>query len=284
MTTTYQLLPPLATDDLERLRASIRERGVEMPIVVDEDGNILDGHTRSGIAAEFGIDCPRIVRAGLSEHEKRLLAVTLNLARRQLTDAQKVLLGRTIEPDVAARSAERQREIGKAPTDPLWTSVQKGTTRDEVARTVGLSSGRTYERQRQVVEQIEDEPDGPQLIADMERGDLTIREASDELRARRDAEVRHQARAEQAMSHDLLSIVIPPGGRTEQSALRAAFTTATASTRKNLISLKADRVADVLDGGDADRARRFLDDLDMWSGQLRSALGRGLRLVEREGA
>ena len=143
----------------------------------NEEGNILDGHARSAIAAELGIDCPRIVKAGLSEHEKRLLAVTLNLARRQLTDAQKVLLGRTIEPDVAARSAERQRELGKTAGEPLATTVAKGRTVDEVAMTVGLGSGRTYERHRQVVEAVKDEPDGPLLFADMERGDLIIREA-----------------------------------------------------------------------------------------------------------
>jgi len=50
-------------------------------------------------------------------------------------------------------------------------------TRDEVAKAVGIGSGRTFERHVAVVEQIEAEPDGPLLISDMERGDLTIREA-----------------------------------------------------------------------------------------------------------
>jgi len=120
----------------------------------------------------------RIVKAGLSEHDKRLLAVELNLARRQLTDAQKVLLGRQIEPDVSARSRERQgTRTDLQPGGQVSTMFGGEKTRDEVAKAVGIGSGRTYERQRQVVEQIEAEPDGPLLIADMERGDLTIREA-----------------------------------------------------------------------------------------------------------
>ncbi len=39
-----------------------------------------------------------------------------------------------------------------------------GKTRDETARTVGIGSGRTYERQKAVIAQLKDEDDGDQLI------------------------------------------------------------------------------------------------------------------------
>ena len=61
------------------------------------------------------------------------------------------------------------------PPTPLGTVVPNGErTRDEVARTVGLRRGRTFERHRQVIAAVKDEPDAEALIADMERGDLTI--------------------------------------------------------------------------------------------------------------
>jgi len=147
---------------------------------VGEDGNILDGHTRSAIAAELGIDCPRIVKTGLTEHEKRIYSVEINLARRHATADQKAVAGRKIEADIAARAKARMALAGErsAPGKPA-TDVAPfvaARTTDEVARTVGLGSGRTYERQRQVIAQIEDEPDGEQLIANVERGDLTIRD------------------------------------------------------------------------------------------------------------
>ena len=104
----YQLLPALAADDFERLKSDIAERGVLVPIEVDESGNVLDGHHRKRIADELGIDCPTVTRIGMAEHEKRLHAVALNLARRHLTDAQKVALGMTIEPDVAEEARRRQ--------------------------------------------------------------------------------------------------------------------------------------------------------------------------------
>ncbi|MBA2520000.1 MAG: hypothetical protein H0V24_10065, partial [Chloroflexia bacterium] len=36
------------------------------------------------------------------------MAMRLNVARRQLTDAQKVVLGRQIEPDIAAITKQRK--------------------------------------------------------------------------------------------------------------------------------------------------------------------------------
>ncbi len=56
-------------------------------------------------------------------------------------------------------------------------------TRDEVARTVGIGSGRTYERVRKVIEQAEEE--APELVERMEAGELSAREARTDLRRRK---------------------------------------------------------------------------------------------------
>lgn len=86
----YQLLPPLADDDFEALKADIAKNGVVVPVETDEDGNILDGHHRVAICKMLGIaDWPRFVRKGLSEDEKRTFARSLNLARRHLSTGQK---------------------------------------------------------------------------------------------------------------------------------------------------------------------------------------------------
>lgn len=79
-----------------------------VPVVVDEAGEIIDGHHRAMIADSLGVEYPTRVMPGLSAHEKRVLAVSLNVDRRHLTDAQKVLLGKKIEPDVVAMAKERQ--------------------------------------------------------------------------------------------------------------------------------------------------------------------------------
>lgn len=46
MTPPFQILPELNADDFNRLKSSIQARGVEVPVVVDEDGEIIDGHNR----------------------------------------------------------------------------------------------------------------------------------------------------------------------------------------------------------------------------------------------
>lgn len=108
------------------------------------------------------ISMAAVVKAGLAPYDKRLLAVELNLARRQLTDGQKTLVGKTIEPDLAEQAAQRER-IGKR-VDPVDNCPQ-GTTRDEVASRVGLGCGRTYERHKRVLDELAAEPDGALLSA-----------------------------------------------------------------------------------------------------------------------
>ncbi len=87
----YQLLPELPPDEYQALKADIAARGVLVPIEVDEQGTILDGHTRFRAWCELAKNEPPpvIVRPGLSEEEKRLHARRANLLRRHLTSQQK---------------------------------------------------------------------------------------------------------------------------------------------------------------------------------------------------
>lgn len=176
-----QLLPDLSPEDFARLRDDIAERGVLVPIEVDEDGTVLDGHHRQRIATELGIDCPRVVRSGMAIHEKRLHAVALNLARRHLTEAQKVLVGRRIEPDVAERARHRQEALGRErggrgdPVGQLSPRVEADRTRDEVAAAVGLGSGKTFDRAKKTVAEIERL--APEVLSAMEDGTVDMAEA-----------------------------------------------------------------------------------------------------------
>jgi len=52
----YQLLPELPPEQFEALKADIAERGVVVPMVVDEFGAILDGHNRARACRELGIN------------------------------------------------------------------------------------------------------------------------------------------------------------------------------------------------------------------------------------
>lgn len=85
----YQFMPDLTPEEYEALKADIAERGVLVPIELDEEGNVLDGHHRLRACEELGItDYPTVTREGMTEDEKVAHAYRLNVARRHLTTEQ----------------------------------------------------------------------------------------------------------------------------------------------------------------------------------------------------
>lgn len=86
----YQIMPALGDEEYKELKEDIARRGVMVPIEFDEHGNVLDGHHRLAICAELGIkDYPKVIRAGMTEEEKRIHARKLNMARRHLSQEQR---------------------------------------------------------------------------------------------------------------------------------------------------------------------------------------------------
>ena len=78
------VLPPLKQSEQEALAADIKANGVLHPVVIDEYGNILDGHHRYAIDR----NAPTRVVSGLSPDEKVAYTIRANLARRNLSSDQ----------------------------------------------------------------------------------------------------------------------------------------------------------------------------------------------------
>lgn len=112
------LLPPLKTSEREALAADIKANGVLHPVVIDEDGNILDGHHRYAIDR----NAPTRVVEGLSDEEKQAYTIRANLARRNLS----------LEQTKAVE--KRQREIAKK----LRESDAKRWTQQAVGALLGV--------------------------------------------------------------------------------------------------------------------------------------------------
>lgn len=108
--TPYQLLPPLTDEEYDALKESIRSQGVLIPVEMDEEGNILDGHHRVRIAQELGVEYEVNVRSGLDEREKRSLSRTLNTQRRHLSQAQKRMV---IADELRENPSESNNAIAK---------------------------------------------------------------------------------------------------------------------------------------------------------------------------
>jgi ParB-like chromosome segregation protein Spo0J len=110
-TEPYQVMPPLAEPEYEALKASIAA-GYDpaRPIVVDENGTILDGHHRQQACAELGITPPAVTLPGLTEDQKHDYALRANLAQRHLNQEQKREL---IRAELDRGPDRSDREIGR---------------------------------------------------------------------------------------------------------------------------------------------------------------------------
>ena len=79
---TTNLLPDLTPWEYDALKASIRRWKVILPVVKDENGDIIDGYQRVRVCNELGItDYPVLTLAGLSDDEKRDHAYVLDVIR-----------------------------------------------------------------------------------------------------------------------------------------------------------------------------------------------------------
>lgn len=170
------------------------------------------------LAAELGMPCPQgPCPPGLNEHQKRILAADLNVARRHLTDGQKVLLGRQIEDDIAAEGRRRMAEAGakaspgKPGTNGPPLEVQR--TRDEVAAKVKLGSGRKYDRAKKDLAKVEEH--APEYLPALETGAVDLRDVRREIRRREKrekvAEISSRDVPEQTGAYTVI-YADPPGG------------------------------------------------------------------------
>lgn len=117
--TTYKvpfekLLPRLTEEELKELRADIEANGVTVPIVVTDEGEVLDGHHRLMIAVELGLtEIPIEVLKGLTADQKRQRGLALNLRRRHLNREQKCeLIATQLKADTSRSNNQIAKELG----------------------------------------------------------------------------------------------------------------------------------------------------------------------------
>jgi len=105
----FQPMPRLSVDQYCSLRDEIVLHGVLVPVVQDQHGRVIDGHNRTEIAAELGIDYP-VEMMTVTDAEAEDLAVTLNCARRHLSREQ---TRQVIAGEIARRPDDSDRAIAR---------------------------------------------------------------------------------------------------------------------------------------------------------------------------
>jgi len=132
-TEPMQLFPALDRTTEVALRASIEKWGVLVPIAMDQHGRIIDGHHRSRIADEMGVDYQVITHDIANDADAEELARTLNMDRRHLEPEQRRELVAHLRGE-----GHSYRAIGEA----------LGVSKDTVQRDASTVSDETVEPDR----------------------------------------------------------------------------------------------------------------------------------------
>ncbi len=148
-------IPPLTDDEFKRLEQSILNEGCRDALVLW--GNILiDGHNRYKICTKYGIHYDTKQLEFKSRDEVLLWIMSNQLARRNLSDFQRVELVRKCEDAVKAQAEQRRFSTLKQNQDtdkekfPERCKTEK-QSRDELGAMAGVS-GKTYEHATAVLD------------------------------------------------------------------------------------------------------------------------------------
>lgn len=137
MNTKYQVCKPLKPDEYKALEKSILEIGVQYPVELDENGDIVDGHYRWEICQKHELECPTVTRSYGSELEKVRRARMLNMARRHMAPHD---WGLMFKAELESRGVSRKR-------GPRGTEVNSATVA-ELSKELGVSDRTARDRVR----------------------------------------------------------------------------------------------------------------------------------------
>lgn len=145
------LIPPLSTDEHERLEKSILEEGCRDALIL-WGNTLVDGHNRYEICTRHEIPFETVQRYFASRDDAKLWMMQNQLARRNLGDMQRVAIVRKCEDAVRAKAKERMEEGRNQYTEsPMEKFPQGSASRDELGAMAGVS-GKTYEHAVTVLE------------------------------------------------------------------------------------------------------------------------------------
>jgi ParB-like chromosome segregation protein Spo0J len=122
---------------IAEIAGSIREWGWTIPVLVDEDGQIIAGHGRVLAAHQRAIaDIPTVVARGWSDAQKRAYTIADNEIAMHATSKKELL---RVEPaDLQAQTFDLEK-IGFAPSDALTEAET-----DELPQALQLEPAREY--------------------------------------------------------------------------------------------------------------------------------------------
>ena len=157
-----KLVNPLLDIEYEALKSSISNKGLHLPIIVNQDNVILDGHNRLKICEELGIEPEFEIKEFSDQSQEKEFVIEINLKRRHLNNFQIAELEYKMEEIYKERAKTRSfsnlKNVNKeiilstAPNDAIDVNIETGKVSEIIAKKTGLSP-RTYERAKKIIEE-----------------------------------------------------------------------------------------------------------------------------------
>jgi ParB-like chromosome segregation protein Spo0J len=130
------LIPELSTQEYESLKQSIKQNGLWVPIVVNKDGVILDGHHRYKVCQELGIEEPKTETKEFKDKlEEQIFVIDSNLQRRHLNNFQRTELALKSK-SILDQIVKRNESLG-GKGDRILTPV--GRVDEQIGQRAGVS-------------------------------------------------------------------------------------------------------------------------------------------------
>jgi len=183
----YQTFKPLNTEAFAGLLESIKLLGILQPVITDEKKfkGIIDGHHRYKAAKSLGWkddDIPYTIVTGLSEDAKRLLSRSLNIARRQLSsaDRRQAIIDQIKEtPHLSDRKLAKELGVSNGTVSSLRRQLVDS---DELCNVTQITGEDGITRRRPIVVRnpsryeaavLRDNPDTIKMMQDKELTNVT---------------------------------------------------------------------------------------------------------------
>ncbi len=186
--TTFQLYGALPAPIESALRASIKLHGVLVPVAVDQNGHVLDGHHRQRIAEEEGVECPTTIIQVDDDADADEIARTLNADRRQLDESERKKAvselranGHSVRAIAGALGVSKStvhNDLGELSSVGQLTEPDRVTGADGKSRPASNRPAKAQKKKSAAKKQPDPEADAhaPNLADELERADKQIRE------------------------------------------------------------------------------------------------------------
>lgn len=200
------LVPPLSAEEYESLKQSIKQNGLWVPITVNSQSVILDGHHRFKACQEIAIEPKRVTKDFPDKLHEQIFVIDSNLQRRHLNNFQRTelaLKSKSILEEIAkcnSRSNLKQQQQlhENVPTDRNLTvgsagesaahSMIGGRVDEQIAKKAGVSHD-TVRKVEAIQEAVQQNPNLNYLVERARRGEMSVNEADELVKYSEDQEI-----------------------------------------------------------------------------------------------